>query len=197
MEIRKRPPSHPLTGWAFVVLGCAGLLINLGLYVWRCSTQGVPLYPIEGAALGILAGIMRGALPAAVALVVGVLLPLQQFGRRPDRRDRLSRLVTATLLVVFGGYWIVRLNLVGFGSLWARREPLGDLIVPAALLENRVWSGNIMLIFVVVLLSLPLNTLVRRLLAREEMPGAPWPAWLVAGIWWVGLVAGLLVAGDA
>lgn len=197
MELRKRPPSHPLTGWAFVVLGCAGLLINLGLYVWRCLGQDVPVYPVQGASLEVLAAIVRGALPAAILLVVGVLLPLQQLGRREDRRDRLSRLVTATLLVVFGGYWILRLNLVGYASLWARREPLGDLLLPAALLENRVWSGNIMLIFVVALLSLPLNTLVRRLLAREEMPGAPWPAWLVAGVWWVGLVAVLLVAGDA
>jgi hypothetical protein len=159
--------------------------------------QDLPVYPVRGESLEIMAGIVRGALPAAVLLVLGVLLPLQQLGRRADRRDLLSRLVTGALLAVFGGYWILRLNLVGFASLWARREPLGDLILPAALLENRVWSGNIMLIFVVAVLSLPLNTLVRRLLAREEMPGAPWPAWLVAGAWWVGLVAVLLVAGLA
>jgi hypothetical protein len=171
--------------------------VNVSLYLWRCLARDVPVYPVSGEALEILAGIMRAALPAAVLLVAGVLLPIQQLGRREDRRDRLSRLVTATLLVVFGGYWIVRLNLVGFASLWERRELLGDLVLPAALLENRVWSGNIMLIFVVVLLSLPLNTLVRKLLAREEMPGAPWPAWLVAAVWWVGLVAVLLVAGSA
>jgi len=196
MELNKRPPSHPLTGWAFVALGCAGLVVNLGLYVWRCIGQELPVYPVRGESLDIMAGIVRGAFPAAALLVLGVLLPLQQLGRMADRRDTLSRLVTGTLLAVFGGYWILRLNLVGFASLWARREPLGDLILPAALLENRVWSGNIMLILVVAVLSLPLNTLVRRLLALEEMPGAPWPAWLVSGVWWVGLVAVLLVAGN-
>jgi hypothetical protein len=185
-----------LTGWAFVALGIAGLVVNVTLYVWRCLDRGLPVYPIQGDTLEVLAGILRGVLPAAVILVGGVLLPLQQLGRRRDRRDRLSRLVTATLLVVFGGYWILRLNLVGFASLWSRREPLGDLILPAALLENRVWSANIMLIFVVAILSLPLNTLVRRLLDREETSPAPWPAWLVAGVWWVGLVVVLLVAGN-
>lgn len=195
MEISKRPPSHPLTGWAFVALGCAGLVVNLALYLWRCSVAGIDPVPIRGEALAILAGIVRAALPAAVLLVLGVLVPLQQLGDRPERRDFLSRTVTASLLVVLGGYWLLRLNLVGFASLWARREPLGDLILPAALLENRVWSGNIMLVFAVALLSLPLNTLVRKLLARDGMARAPWPAWLVAGIWWVGLVAVLLVAG--
>jgi hypothetical protein len=197
MKLSKRPPSHPLTGWAFVALGWLGLAGNLSLYLWRCSSRGVAPLPLEGEALDIMAGILRTALPAAVLLVLGVLLPLQQMGTRTDRRDRLSRLVTATLLAVFGGYWILRLNLVGFASLWSRRELLGDLVLPAALLENRVWSANIMLVFVVALLSLPVNTLVRRLLAREELPRAPWPAWLVAGIWWVGLVAVLLVAGVA
>jgi hypothetical protein len=195
MEIRKRPPSHPLTGWAFVVLGCAGLCVNLGLYLWRCHARDIPVWPVSGEALEVLAAIMRWALPAAVLFVAGVLLPIQHLGNRPERRARLSRLVTATVLVVLGGYWVLRLNLVGFASLWQRREPLGDLILPAALLENRVWSGNIMLIFFVALLSLPVNTLVRRLLAREDLRPAPWPGWLLAGIWWVGLVAVLLVAG--
>jgi len=197
MEIRKRPPSHPLTGWAFVVLGCTGLVVNLAIYLWRCSAEGIAPMPVRGEALSILATIMRSALPAAVLLALGVLLPMQQLGNRPERRDRLSRTVTTSLLVVLGGYWLLRLNLVGFASLWARREPLGDLILPAALLENRVWSGNIMLVFTVALLSLPLNTLVRRLLARDGMARAPWPAWLVAGIWWVGLVAVLLIAAVA
>ena len=143
----------------------------------------------------VLAGVVREALPAAILLVLGVLMPLQQLGTVVERRDLLSRIITTALLLVGGGYWILRLNLVGFASLWARQQPLGDLILPAALLENRVWWANIMLIFVVAVLSLPLNTLVRKLLAMESVPRAPWPLWLVGAAWWVGLAAVLLLAG--
>lgn len=195
MDRPRRRPSHPLVGWAFVVLGCAGLVASLAAYLSRCASGDVEAWPLAGPSLEVLAGVLRVALPGAVLLMLGVLLPLQRLGHRPESIDRLSRLVTGALLFVVGGGWLLRLNLVGFASLWARREPLGDLVLPAAMLENRVWSANIMLIFVVALVSLPLNTMVRRLLARPGMARAPWPLWLVGSLWWVGLVAVLLIAG--
>ena len=195
MELPRREPSHPMTGWVFVTLGCLGLAANLAIYFWRCSAESVAPWPIQGQSLQVLAGIVREALPAAILLVLGVLIPLQRLGSVVERRDLLSRTITAALLLVAGGYWILRLNTAGFASLWARQEPLGDLMLPAALLENRVWSANIMVIFVVAVLSLPLNTLVRRLLSLEGVRRAPWPLWLVGAAWWVGLAAVLLLAG--
>jgi hypothetical protein len=195
MQVQRRRPSHPLTGWAFVILGCAGLVLGIASYLWRCASADVPAWPVAGMALEELASVVRVSLPAAVLLTLGVLLPLQRWGLEPSRRSLLVRLVTTSLLVVLGGYWILRLNLVGFASLWARQQPLGDLLLPAALLENRVWSANIMVVFAVALLSLPLNSMVRRLLRREEGPRAPWPLWSIAGIWWIGLPAVLLLAG--
>ena len=195
MELPRREPSHPMTGWAFVALGCAGLAVNLAIYLWRCGAESLMPWAVRGESLPVLAGVVREALPAAILLVLGVLVPLQQLGNVVERRGLLSRIITTALLLVGGGYWILRLNLVGFASLWARQQPLGDLVLPAALLENRVWSANIMLIFAVALLSLPLNTFVRRLLAMERVRRAPWPLWLVAAAWWVGLAAVLLLAG--
>jgi hypothetical protein len=195
-EVRTHP-SHVLVGWSFVTLGAVGLLSNLVVYALRCRGASVPVWPVAGDSLLILASVVRQTLPGAIVLVLGVLFPLQRLGRRKPRIDLLSRTVTASLLTVVGAYWVLRLNLVGFASLWSRQQPLGDLVLPAALLENRVWSANIMLVFLIALLSLPLNTFVRRLLDRPDFPRAPWPLWLIASVWWVGLVAVLLVAGVA
>ena len=193
-EVRIRP-SHVLVGWSFVVLGTVGLLSNFVVYALRCRGAAVPVWPVNDESLLILANVVRQTLPGAVVLVLGVLLPLQRMAGRQRRIDTLSRTITASLLSVVGGYWILRLNLVGFASLWSRQQPLGDLVLPAALLENRVWSANIMLLFLVAVLSLPLNTFVRRLLDRRELPRAPWPLWLISSVWWVGLAAVLLIAG--
>lgn len=187
--------SHPLVGWTFVALGAVGLLLNLGFYLWHCRSVGFAPWPVGEEALAALAGIVRASVPAAILLVLGVLLPLQRLAGQPGRMDLLSRTVTATLLVVFGGIWLVRLNTVGFASLWARREVLGELVLPAALLENRVWSANIMLVLAVAVLSLPLNQALRKLLSRRDLPRAAWPLWLLGGVWWVGLAAVLLIAG--
>jgi len=189
------PSSHVLVGWFYAALGTVGLLSNLGVYVWRCRMASVPVWPVADESLLILAGVVRQTLPGAIVLVLGVLFPLQRLGRKEGRIDLLSRTVTASLLGVAGGYWILRLNLVGFASLWSRQQPLGDLVLPAALLENRVWSANIMLVFLIAVLSLPLNTFIRRLLARPDFRRAPWPLWLMASVWWVGLAAVLLIAG--
>ncbi|RKZ17940.1 hypothetical protein DRQ53_01910 [bacterium] len=188
-------PSHPIVGWAFVLLGCAGLLLNSLAWLWRCRTAEVSVWPLAGDSVTLLAAVLREALPAAILLVLGVMIPLQRLAAQRHRVDLLSRLVTGSLLTVFGGYWLLRLNTVGYASLWARREMLGDLVLPAALLENRVWMTNIMLVLFVALLSLPLNSLVRRLLARQTMPRAHWGLWLVGSLWWVGLAAVLLLAG--
>ena len=155
----------------------------------------MPLWPVADDSLLILAGVVRQTLPGAIVLVLGVLLPLQRFARSRRRIDLLSRTITGSLLIVIGVYWILRLNLVGFASLWSRKQALGDLVLPAALLENRVWFANIMLVFLVAVLSLPLNTFVRRLLAQSGIGRAPWPLWLIGSVWWVGLAAVLLIAG--
>jgi hypothetical protein len=193
-EVRMRS-SHPLVGWSFVALGTVGLLSNLTVYVLRCRGASVPLWPVVDDSLLILAGVVRQTLPGAIVLVLGVLLPLQRFARSRRRIDLLSRTITGSLLIVIGVYWILRLNLVGFASLWSRKQALGDLVLPAALLENRVWFANIMLVFLVAVLSLPLNTFVRRLLAQSGIGRAPWPLWLIGSVWWVGLAAVLLIAG--
>lgn len=195
MQRVARRPSHPVTGWSFVVLGTAGIVVGGAAWLARCGATGVAAWPVEGRSLELLADVVRVSVPAAVLLLLGVLLPLQALAWRPDRRDLLARTVTTAVLVVVGGAWMLRVNLVGYASLWARREPLGDLLLPAALLENRVWSANIMLVFAVALASLPLNTFVRRMLDRPGMRRAPWPLWMLGATWWVGLVAVLLIAG--
>jgi hypothetical protein len=194
VEVRMRP-SHPLVGWSFVALGTAGLLSNLAVYALRCRGASVPIWPVADESLLILADVVRQTLPGAIVLMLGVLLPLQRLARNRRRIDLLSRTVTGSLLSVVGAYWLLRLNLVGFASLWSRQQPLGDLVLPAALLENRVWSANIMLMFLIAVLSLPLNAFVRRLLAQTGIRRAPWPLWLIGSLWWVGLVAVLLIAG--
>ena len=195
-EVRMRP-SHPLVGWSFVALGTAGLFSNLTVYALRCRAASVPIWPVADESLLILAGVVRQTLPGAIVLVLGVLLPLQRMARNRRRIDLLSRTITTSLLGVFGAYWLLRLNLVGFASLWSRQETLGDLVLPAALLENRVWSTNIMRVLSVAVLSLPLNTFVRRSLRSSGVGRAPWPLWLIGSVWWVGLVAVLLIAGNA
>jgi hypothetical protein len=188
-------PSHPLLGWTFSLVGTLGLGLGLALYVARCRQHGVEPWPDDPASAAVLASVVRDGLPAALALILGFLLPLQQMGNRPARRRALARILTVTPLLVLGAYWLARMNLVGFGSLWSRPERLGETTLPAALLETRVWSANIMVVLALALLSLPLHSAIVRVLRRPELGRAPWFLWLTGTMGWVGLAAALLLAG--
>lgn len=191
-----RQPSHPIVGWGFAGLGLAGLVWTTVAYGLGCAQSGVAAWPVGSPQWAILDPLARTAAPMALAFVVGALLPLQRWADQPSHAVRLARWVTAVVLILLGTVWVLRLNRVGFASLWARHEVLGDFSLPAAVLENRVWSANIMLVLVIALLSLPLNRLVRAGLARTGMPRVHWSLWIGAGCWWVGLAAvALLAAG--
>jgi hypothetical protein len=188
-------PSHPLLGWSFSLVGTLGLALGLALHAARCRQQGVGPWPDDPVSVAVLAGVVRDGLPAALALVLGFLLPLQQMGNRPARHRALARILTMTPLLVLGGYWLARMNLVGFGSLWSRPERLGELTLPAALVENRVWWANIMVVLALALMALPLHSAIVRALRRRDLRRAPWFLWLTGSVGWLGLAAALLLAG--
>lgn len=171
-----------LAGWGLVLLAVAAWI---GLFVEALGTaayHGYPSTPTTPNALAAWRDAASFVLLMALVVVIVVLFPLQRLGRTGRGADRLA-LLWGVLVAV--GTWLVvgyRLNRFTYGGLWRTREEIGELILPMALVEPRVWYANIALTLACAILALVLRAAFDRVLPRLSAPRAPGALVATAGV---------------
>lgn len=171
-----------LAGWGLALLALGAWIGVVVRALGTTSLHGYPELPTTPNALAAWRDAASLALILALGIVTVVLFPLQRLGRHPQGAIRLGRLwgiLTAVGIWAAIGY---RLNRFTYGGLWRTREEVGDLIVPAAIVEPRVWYANIGLTLACAVLALALMAVLERLLPRLGAPRAPRVVIAVAGI---------------
>lgn len=164
---------HHVAGWLFLVLAlvCVGLTGYTAIEHTRAhGDPSLPLTPNARAAWQ-QAGML--ALALALAALVFVLLPLQRLGRSFDGTRWLARLWA---IGIAAGVWAVlglRLNRYTYGRLWRSWEEVGDLTIPAAVLQPRVWYSNVGLTIGCAVFAFVLLAVLERTLPLWRMPRAP------------------------
>ncbi|HKK71890.1 MAG TPA: sulfatase [Candidatus Krumholzibacteria bacterium] len=173
---------HHLAGWALVLLAMSSIAVFVIRAVETSGLHGYPLAPITPNAVAAWRDAASTTLMGSLAVILVVLLPLQRLGRRPDGAVRLARLWGVLIAV---GAWAMigyRLNRFTYGGLWRSREEVGDLLVPAALVEPRIWYNNIGLTLGCAVLAIVLMAVLERLLPRSRARRAPRGMVVTAGV---------------
>lgn len=190
---------HNFAGWGLLLLAVAAWIGVAWQALGAASFHGYPSTPTTPNALAA----WRDAGSLGLVLVLGVvtvlLFPLQRLGGKENGAVRLARL-WAVLMAI--GVWAVtgfRVNRYTYGELWRTRQEMGDLIIPAAIAEPRVWYANIGLTLACSILAIILLAVFERVLPRLGAPRTPRPVVLVSGLallllapvsivpaWWVG-----------
>ena len=182
MESNRSRRLQHLAGWGAVLLALGALAGLVAIAVTTATAQGYPIAPETPNAVAAWRDAASTVLVLALAVLAVLLLPLQQFGRRNDGVRRLARLwgVLGALGVwLFVGY---RLNRFTFGTLWRTKQEIGDLVLPAAIAEPRIWYNNIGLTLGCAILGLVLVAALERLLPRLGVRRAPRPLLITAGV---------------
>jgi arylsulfatase A-like enzyme len=173
---------HHLAGWALLLLAVASIAVFAFQAADTAEHHGYPLAPVTPNAVAAWRDAASTTLMGALAVILVVLLPLQRLGRRPDGPVRLARLWG--VLVALGVWLMVgyRLNRFTYGGLWRSREEVGDLLVPAAVVEPRIWYNNIGLTLGCAVLAIVLMAVLERLLPRLRAARPPRSVVVAAGL---------------
>ena len=173
---------HHLAGWGFVLLTVAAWV---GWVVEALSTttlHGYPSAPTTPNAVAAWRDAASFVLLLSMVAIIVVLFPLQRLGRAANGPVRLARLWGILAAV---GIWLVvgyRLNRFTYGGLWRSREEIGELVVPVALAEPRVWYANIGLTLACAVLAIVLLATLERILPRLRARRAPRVLVATAGV---------------
>ena len=179
---------HHVAGWLFLVLalGCVGLAVYTAIDL--NTAHGDPTLPStpNSRAAWQQGGML--ALALALVVLVFVLMPLQRLGRSITGARWLARFWAIGICLAIWAFLGLRLNRFTYGRLWRTWEEVGDLRVPAAILEPRIWYSNVGLTIGCAVLAFVLLAILERTLPLWRVSRTPRSLTVPAGLLLLALV---------